>query len=64
MMPEFMITGLWDLLSGSGLLVGAIIADAFVRAADAPHDCGGKTPPFIGLITVVGFLAAYLIAQH
>ena len=29
MMPEFMIAGLWGLLSGSGLLVGAIIADAF-----------------------------------
>ena len=23
-----------------------------------------KAPPFIGLITVVGFLAAYRIAQH
>lgn len=28
-MPEFMIAGLWGLLSGSGLLVGAIVADAF-----------------------------------
>ena len=23
-----------------------------------------KAPPFIGLITVIGFLAAYLLAQH
>ena len=29
MMPEFMVAGLWGLLSGSGLLVGAIVADAF-----------------------------------
>jgi ZIP family zinc transporter len=29
MMPEFMIAGLWGLLSGSGLLVGAILADVF-----------------------------------
>ena len=29
MMPEFMTAGLWGLLSGSGLLVGAILADAF-----------------------------------
>lgn len=27
-MPEFMIAGFWGLVSGSGLLVGAIIADA------------------------------------
>lgn len=27
-------------------------------------DRGGKAPPFIGLITVVVFLAACLIAQH
>ena len=27
-MPEYVIAGLWGLLSGSGLLVGAIVADA------------------------------------
>lgn len=29
MMPEFIVAGLWGLVSGSGLLVGATIADAF-----------------------------------
>ena len=27
MMPEYVIAGLWGLLSGSGLLVGAVLAD-------------------------------------
>jgi ZIP family zinc transporter len=26
MMPEYVIAGLWGLLSGSGLLVGAVLA--------------------------------------
>lgn len=29
MTPEFVVAGLWGLLSGSGLLVGAVMADAF-----------------------------------
>ncbi|NNU63775.1 hypothetical protein G9X67_00465 [Rhizobium sp. WYCCWR 11152] len=41
MMPEFMIVGLWGLMSGSGLLAGAIIVDAFFQEDDAPHDFGG-----------------------
>jgi ZIP family zinc transporter len=36
----------------------AMLAEAMIPEAFA------KAPPFIGLITVVGFLAAYLIAQH
>ena len=35
------------------MLAEAMIPEAFENA-----------PPFIGLITVLGFLAAYLIAQH
>lgn len=51
MMPEFMIAGLWGLLSGSGLLVGAILADAFF---------GRLTHRMIA--TVMGFGGGVLIA--
>ncbi|MEL0253136.1 MAG: ZIP family zinc transporter, partial [Novosphingobium sp.] len=27
--PEYVVAGLWGLVSGSGLLLGAIVADAF-----------------------------------
>ena len=36
----------------------AMLAEAMIPEAFA------KAPPFIGLITVMGFLAAYLLAQH
>ena len=46
------------ILSFAAGAVIAMLAEAMIPEAFE------KAPPFIGLITVVGFLAAYLIAQH
>ena len=45
-------------LGSLSLAVIAMLAETMIPEAFE------KAPPFIGLITVIGFLAAYLLAQH
>jgi ZIP family zinc transporter len=62
--------GVGNLLVGSGETQAPIILSYAAGAVIAMlaevmiPEAFEKAPPFIGLVTVIGFLAAYLLAQH
>ncbi|MBX9662770.1 MAG: ZIP family zinc transporter [Novosphingobium sp.] len=79
-MPEFIVAGLWGLVSGSGLLVGATIADAFfgrlthsmiaaimgfgggvLIAVVGTELIGGQDPAGLGPLAILALLAGAAI---
>jgi hypothetical protein len=56
-MPQWLQAGLWGLLSASALVIGAMLADTMIpEAFETAHE-------YAGLITVLGFLAAFALSK-